>query len=188
MAVDTTKIRAYQNGAVSVSGYGVVNPTLPTDGTTALNASLYKEIGCVTDNGITDSTQQDFNDIYSWQGNALVASIPGQFTKTFKVAAQETNGVTLAAQFGGSTLTQLGNGVSIAEKPPVKDIRTWVLHGISDSGKLQRIVVPLGQISDRGDVVWSSKDVTVYEWTIKCFLDSSGNVAYRYYVDSTLTL
>lgn len=188
MAVDTTKLRAYSNGAVSVSGFGVVNPTLPTDGTTALNTSIYKEVGVVTDDGITDSTNQDFNDIFAWQGNALVASLPGQFTKSFKFAASETNGVTLAVQYGGSTLTQLGNGVSIAEKPPVKDVRTWVFHGISDSGKLQRVVVPLGQVSNRGDVLWKSTDLTIYEWEIKCFLDASGNVAYRYFVDSTLTL
>lgn len=188
MAVDTTKLRSYSNGLVAVSGYGVVSPTLPTDGTTALNGALYREIGAVTENGISDATNQDFNDIYSWQGNALVASIPGKFTKTFKFAAQEVNGVTLAVQYGGSTLTQLGNGVSVAEKPPVRDVRTWVLHGISDSGKLQRIIVPLGQVSSRGDVVWASTDVTVYEWEVKCFLDPSGNVAYRYFVDSTLTL
>jgi hypothetical protein len=63
-----------------------------------------------------------------------------------------------------------------------------VFHGISDSGKLQRVVVPLGQVSERGDLVWSSKDLTVYEFTVKCFVDASGNVAYRYFYDSTLTL
>lgn len=188
MAVDTTKLRAYSNGLVAVTGFGVVNPTLPTDGSTSLNTSIYKDVGTITDDGISESTSQDFTDVFAWQGNALVASLPGQYTKTFKLAASETNGITLAVQYGGSTLTQLGNGVSIAEKPPVRDVRAWIFHGISDSGKLQRIVVPLGQVSERGDVVWKSTELTVYEWTVKCFLDASGNVAYRYYVDSSLTL
>ena len=186
MAIDTTKIRAFQNGLVAVSAFGVT-PTLPTDATTTLSAQFF-DCGAVTDNGITDSTKQDSNDIYAWQGNVLVASLLGQYTKTFKVAFQETNGRTLALQYPGSTLTQTGTGVTIAEKPPVKDIRAWVLHGISDSGKLQRIVIPQGQVSDRGDIVWSSKDITVYEYTIKCFIDGFGNVAYRYFYDSTLTL
>ena len=73
----------------------------------------------------------------------------------------------------------------MAEKPPVRDLRTWVLHGI-DGTKAQRVVIPLGQISVRGDVVWSSQDVTVYQWTVKCFIDGDGNVAYRYFVDSAL--
>jgi hypothetical protein len=186
MAVDVTKIRAYQNGLVAVSGFGVTNPVLPTDPSTAINAAVYKEVGALTDEGLTDATSQDSNDIFMWQGNALAASIPGEFTKTFAFGAMETNLVTLGIQYAGSTITQTAYGVSIAEKAPVKDVRTWILHGISDSGKAQRVVVPLGQVSERGDVVWSSQEVTVYSWTIKAFPDASNNVAYRYILDSSL--
>ncbi|BAL87297.1 putative phage major tail protein [Actinoplanes missouriensis 431] len=186
MAVDVTKIRAYQNGLVAVSGFGVTNPVLPTDPTTAINSAVYKEVGALTDEGLTDATSQDSTDIFMWQGNALAASIPGEFVKTFAFAAMETNLTTLGIQYAGSTITQTAYGVSIAEKPPVKDVRTWILHGISDAGKAQRIVVPLGQVSERGDVVWSSTEVTVYGWTIKAFPDANGNVAYRYLLDSSL--
>lgn len=186
MAVDVTNIRAYQNGLVAVSGFNVANPALPADPTTALNSAVFKEVGALTDEGVTDATSQDTNDIFMWQGNALAASLPGEFVKTFAFAAMETNLTTLGIQYAGSTITQTAYGVSIAEKAPVKDIRAWVLHGISDAGKAQRIVVPLGQVSERGDVVWSSTDVTVYGWTIKAFPDSSGNVAYRYLLDSSL--
>ncbi len=188
MAVDTTKIRAYQSGLVAVSGYGVSNPTLPTgDPSVALNASVFKELGALTDDGVTESTSQDFNDIFMWQGNALAASLPGEYTKQFTFAALETNAISLGLTFGGSTLTQTAYGVSIAEKPPTRDIRAWVLHGL-DGTRIQRIVVPLGQVVERGDVVWSSQDATAYEYTVKCYLDSSGNVAYRYYGDVNLTL
>lgn len=187
MAVDVTKIRAYQNGLVACSGFGVVNPALPVgDPATSLNSAIYKEVGALTDEGVTDATSQDSNDIFMWQGNALAASLPGEYTKTFAFGAMETNLITLGIQYAGSTITQTAYGVSIAEKAPVKDVRTWVLHGISDSGKLQRIVVPLGQVSDRGDVIWSSQDVTVYGWTIKAFPDASNNVAYRYIGDLSL--
>ncbi len=186
MAVDVSKIRAYTNGLVAVSGYNVSNPTLPTDPTTALNGAVYSEIGAITADGITEATSQDYNNIFMWQGNALAAALPGEYTKTFQVAALETNLTTLGVQYPGSTITQTAYGVSIAEKPPTIDKRAWVFHGISDSGKLQRVVVPLGQVTERGDVLWSSEDVTVYEWTVTCFLDASGNVAYRYINDSAL--
>lgn len=186
MAIDITKIRAYQNGLVAVTGFGVTGTALPTDATTALIAA-YKDCGAITDDGITDSTSQDSTDFFAWQGNVLVASLLGQYTKTFKFACSETNGQTLALMYPGSTLTQTGTGVTIAEKPPVKDIRTWVIHGISDSGKLQRIVIPSGQVVERGDVTWAN-DLTTYEFTVKCFVDGSGNVAYRYLYDATLTL
>ncbi len=187
MGVNTTAIRAFQNGLVAVSGYGVSNPTLPTNGTTTLNAAIYTEVGAITSDGITEATSQDTNDIFMWQGNALAASLPGDYTKTFQFAAMETSLITLGLQFPGSTITQTAEGATVAEKPPVRDVRTWVLHGI-DGTKAQRVVIPLGQISERGDVVWSSQDVTVYQWTVKCFLDGNGNVAYRYFVDSALAL
>jgi hypothetical protein len=187
MAIDATKIRAYQNGLVAVTGFGVTGTPLPTDATSALNAA-FKDVGTITDDGITDSTSQDSTDFYSWQGNVLVASLLGQYSKTFSFVCSETNGVTLALVYNGSTLTQTGTGVTIAEKPPVRDIRTWVIHGISDSGKLQRIVIPQGQVDEKDDVTWSSQDLTTYKIEVKALPDSSGNVAYRYYYDSTLTL
>lgn len=185
MAVDTTKIRAFQTGLVAVSGYGVTNPTLPTDATTALVGATYKEIGAITSDGITDAASQETNDIYMWQGNALAASLIGQTEQTFSFAAMELNLQTVSLAYPGSTITQTAYGLSIAQKPPVRDLRTWIFHGI-DGTKIQRVVVPLGQISERGEVVWSSEDVTVWEWTVKAFVDASGNLAYRYIVDASL--
>ena len=185
MAVNTAAIRAYQNGLVAVSGYGVTSPALPTNGTDALNGAIYTEVGAITSDGITEATAQDTNDIFMWQGNALAASLPGDYTKTFSFAAMEQNLVTMGLQFPGSAITQTAEGVTIAEKPPVRDLRTWVLHGI-DGTKAQRVVLPLGQISERGDVVWSSQDVTVWNWVVKIFPDANGVVAYRHVVDSAL--
>lgn len=187
MAVDITKIRAYVNGLVAVSGYGVVNPTLPTDATTALNSAIYKELGALSDEGISESSEQDFEDVYMWQGNQLAASLPGQYAKSFSVSCLEQNAQTLGIFFGGSTLTQQAWGVSIAEKAPGRDIRTWVLHGI-DGARLYRIVVPLGQVTEKGETVWSSTEPTQTSFVIKAFPDASNNYSYRYIYDSTLIL
>ncbi len=185
MAVDPTKIRAYQNGLVAVSGLIATNPTLPTDPTTALSGS-FSDVGTITSDGITEATSQDTNDIFAWQGNALIASLPGEFTKTFTLAAAEVNLINLNIQYSSSsTITQTSYGVSIVERPPARDLRAWVFHGISGTN-IQRVVVPLGQVSERGDVVWSSEDITVYSWTVKCFTDSNGAVAYRYLAEPSL--
>lgn len=186
MAVDINLIRAYTNGLVATVDFGVTGTALPTSAGASLNAA-FKEVGALSDAGISESTNQDRQDVFIWQGNALARRIPGEFTKTWTLAAAETNLVTLGAHFPGSTITQTVEGVSIAEKPPVTDIRPWILHGI-DGTRAQRIVVPQGEITERGDVVWSSGDITVYEWTLSGYLDASGNVAYRYYIDDALSL
>lgn len=187
MTITTTNIRAYQNGLIQVTGFGVTGTPLPTDATTTPNAA-FKDLGTISDDGVVDTTSQDSKDFFAWQGNTLVATLLGQYSKIFKLTAWETNGVTLGLSYAGSTLTQQAWGVSIAEKPIVKDIRSWVIHGISDSGKLQRIVIPQGQITERGDVAWSSQDLTAYEYSIKTFVDSAGAVAYRYLYDASLIL
>lgn len=184
MAVNTALLRAYTNGAVSTTDFGVTGATLPTNGTAALNAA-FKEVGALSSDGVSESTSQDRTDVFIWQGNTLARRIPGEFTKTWTFAAAETSLHVLGVNFPGSTITQTAEGVSVAEKPPVTDVRAWVLHGI-DGAKAQRIVVPQGEVTERGDVVWSSGDVTVYEWTLSAYTDSSGVVAYRYYVDSLL--
>ncbi len=187
MALNPALVRSYNNGEVSVGAYGA-SPALPTDATTPLNASLYFGVGLNTDDGITESSSQDYEKKYAWQGNALIATIPGQFEKSFKMAAVQQSLTNLGLQFPGSTITQTVYGASIAEKAPTIDKRVWVLHAIGAGGILQRIVCPAGQITERGDVVWSSQDITVYEWTVELFPDSSLNYTYRYLVDPSLAL
>lgn len=186
MALDPTLVRAYQNGEVSV-GASNASPALPTDATTALNAGLYTGTGILTDDGIVESTSQDYTKIYGWQGGQLIANLPGQFDKSFKFAATQQSLVNLGLQFPGSTITQTAYGVSIAEKAPIIDKRVWVIHGIA-GGILQRIVCPSGQITERGDVSWTFNDITVYQWTVELFADSSLNYTYRYIVDPTMSL
>lgn len=184
MAVTTDLIRAYTNGLVAVTAAGDVSVTYPTNASSALAAD-YFEVGAITDDGISETTSQDRTDIFIWQGAALARRIPGQYTKEFKVAAAETNLITLGVQFAGSTITQTAEGVTVAEKPPTSDVRSWVFHGI-DGTRKQRISIPNGEVTARGDVLWSAGGITVYEWTVSCYVDGSGNVAYRYYLDASL--
>lgn len=160
MAVDIDLIRAYTDGLVAVAPTGTA---LPTDPDAALNVA-FAEVGAVSSDGLTEATEQDVTDIFIWQKNALARRIKGNFVKTFQFAAAETNLVTLGVQYPGSTVTQTAYGASIAEKPPVTDIRSWVLHGL-DGVRKQRIVIPNGEVTERGEVVWSSENITVYQWT-----------------------
>jgi hypothetical protein len=185
MAVNVDLIRAYTDGLVATTAYGDTSVTLPTNGTGSLSADFF-EVGSISDNGITEATSQDRTDIFIWQGAALARRIPGKYTKTFKFAAAEQTLLNLGIQFPGSAVTQTAEGATVAEAPPSTDIRAWVLHGI-DGARKQRIVVPQGEVTERGDVVWSSGDITVYDWTLSAYT-SGGIACYRYYVDTTLAL
>lgn len=184
MAVDIQLIRAYRNGLVAVTERGATGVTLPTDASTELGADFH-HVGAITTEGISESTNQDRQDIFIWQNNTLARTLPGNYTKQFSFAAAETNLITVGIQFPGSTITQTEEGLTVAEVAPDTDIRSWVLHGI-DGTRALRIVIPLGEVVERGDVAWSAGNITVYQWTLRAYVDSSGIVAYRYYLDEAL--
>lgn len=185
MAVDVDLIRAYTDGLVAVTSFQNISGTLPTNASDPIPGD-FTEVGAISSDGISEATNQDRTDFFIWQNNALARRVPGQFTKTLTFAAAETSLVTVGVQFPGSTITQTAEGLSVAEKPPVTDVRNWVLHGIDGNTRALRLVVPRGEVTERGDVVWSGENVTIYEWTLSCYVDPSGNVMYRYYLDPAM--
>ncbi|MEU7771224.1 hypothetical protein AB0C44_07850 [Micromonospora taraxaci] len=188
MAVDIDLIRAYTDGAVYTHDPDTPGTiTAPTNATTALAAG-FLAIGAIGEDGLEEATNQDRTDVFIWQGNALVRRIPGQFTKEFTFAAAETSLLTLGIQYAGSVITQTAEGAKVEEKPPATDIRAWVLHGLDGADRAQRVYLPKAEVTNRGNVIWSSGGITVYEWTLSAYLDTSGTVAYRYYLDEDMAL
>src|SRR5690349_6020142 len=113
MALNATLIRAYQNGEVSASA-SAASPTLPTDATTTLSTLDFTGCGLLTDDGITETTSQDYSDIFAWQANQLVASLPGEYSKQFQFAAMQQSIFNMGLQYPGSTITQSASGASVA--------------------------------------------------------------------------
>jgi hypothetical protein len=185
-APDITLLRAYTDGAVYCSGYGVTNLTAPVDASSTLDVG-FSAIGGVTDEGLTETTTQERTKVYLWQKKQLARQINGEYEKIFKFAAAEQNLITLGVHYGGSTITQTAEGVSIAEVPPTNDIRQWVLHGI-DGNKAERVYIPLGEVTARGDKVWSSDSISIFEWEITAYLDTAGHPCYRWILDEDLAL
>lgn len=186
MAVDINLIRAYTNGLVACASAGG-SFTLPTNASSVLPVGA-NEVGAISEDGISEATSQDRTDVFIWQNNALARRIPGQATKVFTFSAAETNLQTLSVQYTtSSTITQTVEGVSISEAPPGTDIRPWVLHGI-DGTRALRLVIPNGEVTNRGDVVWSAGGITVFNWELSAYVDTNGFWCYRYYLDDDLAL
>lgn len=181
MAVNTNFIRAYEDGAVYTHAAGAT-VTLPTDASTAPGVGWW-EIGAVGPDGLTEATSQTINNYYIWQQGALGRQTRTESVKTFTFAAAETTLNTLGLQYPGSTVTATAEGASVEERPPGPDRRAWILHGKDGSARAQRVVLPVAEITERGDVVWSGAGPTVYEWTLTAYVDASGVWAYRYYLD-----
>jgi hypothetical protein len=163
------------NVLVGVTGGAYVAPegtTLPTDTTTALNAA-FDEVGYISEDGVSQSISEDITDLKAWQNGDVVRKIQTSHDLTYAFTMIETSDVTLDTYYGNYA----AGAVEITgEQLPHK---SWVL-AVEDGDDDIRIVIPDGQITERGDIVYQNGDAVGYPVTITCFPDDSGNKAYLY--------
>lgn len=169
---------AADNVRVAVTGaiyFAPTGTTLPTDATTALHASfLANNLGYISEGGITQSISEDITDIKAWQDAAVVRKIQTGHDVTYQFGMLETASGPLAVFFGNFTAGAVElDGSSLPR-------RSYVIQ-IDDGGNDIRIVIPDGQVTERGDITYANADAVIYDVTITAFPDASNNKAYIYY-------
>lgn len=156
-------------GGVHIAPEGT---TLPTNTTTALNAA-FDEVGYISDDGVTQSISEDITDLKAWQNGDVVRKIQTSHDLTYQFTMIETSDVTLEAYYGNYA----AGAVQITGTQ--LDHHAWVLE-VEDGDDDIRIVIPDGQITERGDIVYQNGDAIGYPVTITAFPDDSGVKAYLY--------
>lgn len=163
------------NVLVGVTGGAYLAPTgtaLPTNSQSALNAA-FDEVGYISEDGVTQSISEDITDLKAWQNGDVVRKIQTAHDLTYSFTMIETSDVTLAAYYGNYTAGTVEiNGDQLPHK-------SWVLEVVDGDDDL-RVVIPDGQITERGDIVYQNGDAVGYQVTITAFPDGSGNKAYIY--------
>jgi hypothetical protein len=170
MATDASNVNVAVTGGVY---FAPLATALPVDTTTAL-AVAFLEVGFLGEDGVTQSIGDSNTAIKAWQNASVVRRIQTEHTLTFKFTMIETNANSLAAYYGtyAAGVAQIKAGV-LAH-------RVWVLHVI-DGTDLIRIVVPDGQITERGDVSYVNGAEIGYPVTLECFPEDTTEVkAYVY--------
>lgn len=169
------------NALVGVTGAAYSAPagtTLPTDNSTALTAA-FVDLGYISDNGVTEKQATTTTQIKAWGGDT-VREVQTDHTLTYQFAMIETKSDSLKAFYGDDKVTPGTGSAYSAEISGEQGNRgPWVFE-VEDGAHVTRIVVPDGQVTAKGDVVYKSDTVQSYEVTITCYPDTSGNKAYIY--------
>lgn len=154
--------------------------TLPTDASTAL-ASAFVSLGYVSDDGLTNTTDVTNEEIKAWGGDTVMNSLT-EFSDTFKFTSIEALNVdVLKAFFGDANVTgTLATGITVNAKGVNDTSHVWVFDMIMRNNALKRIVIPNGEVTEKGDTVYSDDEPVGYEITISALPDSSGNTHYEY--------
>jgi hypothetical protein len=166
MASDASNVRVGVTGAVYTGDSGT---TLPTDATTELDAGL-ADVGYISEDGVVESHDTDSNDIRAWQNGDVVRKVQTSHDVTFGFTMLETTETTLAAFYGnytpgeGAEATDATVEITGGQLPR----GVWVLS-VLDGDHILRIVIPDGQITDRGDITYANGEAVGREVTITAY-------------------
>lgn len=166
-------VRVGVTGAIYLAPSGT---TLPTSALGSLNAA-FEELGYVDENGVTETQGETITNIKAWQNSAVVRKILTEHDLTYQFAALETNPAVLEAYYGN--YTDGPDGV-VEIRGEVAPNVCWVID-VEDGDSATRIVVPDGQITQRGAVNYGATDAVKYNMTLTAFPDGSEVKAYVYY-------
>ena len=157
---------------------GPTTATIPTDATTTLTG--FTGLGYVSEDGLTNTVETDTESIQAWGGDTVL-TVRTSRTETFAWTFIETNADVLAEVYGPDNVTgDLASGLTVIHNSKELPRRAYVFEILMTGDRVKRIVVPNGQITEVGDVVYTDGEAIGYEVTLSTFPDENGNTVYEY--------
>lgn len=160
MATNASNVRVGVTGAAYHAPLGT---TVPTDAKTA-PAATFKEVGYISEDGVVQSISTDTSDIKAWQNGDIVRKVQTSHDITFQFSMLETTKDSTGLYYADPDASD--TKVTVTGKQSVHE--AWVLD-VKDGKDNVRIVIPDGQVTERGDITWSGSDAIMYDVTISAF-------------------
>lgn len=171
MALTADNVRVAVTGAVYTAPTGTTAPTTPA----AAFGAGWVDLGYVSEDGVTESYNEDTTDIKAWQGGTTVRTLTSSTTAQLHLTLIESSNAVLEVFHKGSTITTDTGNSTLEVGPPVEDKRAFALDVI-DGDTHVRILVANGEVTERGDVVYKNDEPIGYEITITCYPDADNVV------------
>lgn len=174
---DTSKVSVGAAGKVYIAPKGT---TAPTDASTALPAA-WKNLGIISEDGITIAEDADTTDINAWPPTGVVRTIKTSYKETAAFTPIETNEEVLKQLYGEANVNVSSDG-KIVSKHTAKDLPEVclcidVVHSDTVKG---RYFAPLAQLTERGDLELTGADASGRELTYTCNPDAEGTTIYEF--------
>lgn len=164
-------------GAISVAPIGT---KLPTNAIDPLDKE-FKNLGFVSEDGLTNSNSPDSDSIKAWGGSTVIVTQtekPDQFT--YKLIEMLNTDV-LKTVYGSDNVTgDLETGIEVKANAKSLDDNVVIVDMILKDGVLKRIVIPNAQISELDDIEYGDSDAVGYGITILAVPDQDENTHYEY--------
>lgn len=164
-------------GAISVAPLGT---PLPKDAKSDLEAA-YKNLGYVSEDGLTNANSPDADRIKAWGGDTVLV-VSTEKPDTFEFTLIETVNVdVLKVVYGEDNVVgDLSTGITVTANADQALPHVYVIDMTLKNKTLKRIVIPSGVVSETGDVEYKDDEAVGYNITVDALPDERGNTHYEY--------
>jgi hypothetical protein len=157
-----------------------VGTTLPTSANAVLN-SAFKQLGYLSDAGVTNPQSTDDPTLIRAFGGDVVLSIPGEFTETYEFEMIETLNFDVNAEiYGDDNVETIADGYKVTKKNIVLPEKSYIFDFLLKNGKLRRVVVPKGTIIRNGDIEHTDEEALKYPAKVSCIANEDNEYVYEY--------
>ena len=160
---------------------GPLGTAVPTDATTALNTAL-KNLGFVSDEGLTNAIEMDSQEIKDWAGDTVLV-VKTSRTETFALTFIETNEDVMKVVYGDSNVSVVGTNLTVIHNGKDLPAQVWVFEIAMTGNRVKRIVIPAATVTEINEVSYVAGDPIGYGVTLTCTPDAQGNTVYEFIAD-----
>lgn len=162
-----TTAKPQKGGAVSSAPLGTA---IPADAAATLNAAFVK-LGYVSEDGLTNGNEKDSEDIKEWGGDTVLSVGTGR-KETFQLTFIQSLDPDVLKEVYGQENVKIASGnklVTVDHNAKDMPHRVFVIEMIMAGGYIKRIVIPDGQVTEVGEVVYKAGEAVGYETTITAY-------------------
>lgn len=179
-SVDLSVVGA--NGGGWCTDLGAAVPAVPTDHVVQPDAAFHP-LGAISEEGLTYGFDEDSQEFLAWGQLTAYRSQITRSLRTFQCVLWETNRAickSVMFRLPVSSVETDGSGVFSFEETatPTPDRRSWIFDVI-DGQTMERFYVPVGEITDRDDVEFTSEEVAGYNVTVTAYADQNNVTVYH---------
>lgn len=174
MALDADNVRIGLNGNIYMAPKGT---TAPIDLDTAWDPA-WADLGYMSEDGVEMETATDIEDIMAWQSLTPVRRVLTSLDISLAFTAIELKTKTVTLYFPGATMTDVSGTVHRLDIPAAPGSQEYAFGFEWLDGTIKnRLVIPRGEVTDRGAVTFTRGEAVGLEMTVSAYASSAPEIA-----------